>query len=86
MDREYFRAKKTGKKIVGTHTKCCNNDKDIHILNKKKPIDWKLIEEYCEEHLNHFPNHESIVPICCKKCGRLLEYKINLKKKINRGK
>jgi len=28
--------------------------------------------------LIHYPNCETITPICCKKCGRLLEYKSTL--------
>jgi hypothetical protein len=78
VDRKYFTEKKTGKKALGTHTVCCNQVKDRHILNKKKPHEWKLIEDFCEEHLIHYPNCETITPICCKKCGRLLEYKSTL--------
>ena len=78
MDRKYFTEKKTGKKALGTHTVCCNQSKERHILNKKKPHEWKLIEEYCENHLIHYPNCESITPHCCKKCGRLLEYTTKL--------
>ena len=54
MDRTYFKEKKTGKKSKGSHTKCCDQDKDRHILNKKKPHEWELIEEYCENHLAHY--------------------------------
>ena len=75
MDRTYFKEKKSGKKSKGSHTKCCDQDKDRHILNKKKPHEWELIEEYCESHLTHYSTTETIEPICCKICGRLLEYK-----------
>ena len=74
MDRKYFTEKKTGKKTSGTHTVCCNQVKERHVLNKKKPHEWALIEEYCENHLIYYPNSESIRPECCKKCGRLLGY------------
>jgi hypothetical protein len=81
VDRKYFTEKKTGKKALGTHTVCCNQTKDRHILNKKKPHEWKLIEEYCENHLIHYPNCKTITPHCCKKCGRLLEYTTTLNDK-----
>ena len=74
MDREYFKVKKTGKKPKGRYTKCCNQEKDRDILNKNKPEDWKLIEEYCENQLIHYSSTETIEPICCKKCGRLIQY------------
>ena len=81
MDRKYFTEKKTGKKALGTHTVCCNQTKDRHILNKKKPEEWKLIEEYCENHLTHYSSCETIEPICCKVCGRLLKYLCTLNSK-----
>ena len=81
MDRKYFTEKKTGKKTSGTHTACCNQVKERHILNKKKPHEWKLIEEYCENHLIHYANCQTITPHCCKKCGRLIEYTTSLKDK-----
>ena len=42
--------------------------------NVKKKYDWELIEEYIERHLFNYPSTESITPVSCKKCGRLLEY------------
>jgi hypothetical protein len=81
MDRQYFKEKKTGKKSKGSHTKCCDRDKDRHILNKNKPHEWKLIEEYCENHLARYSSTETIEPICCKICGRLLEYKSTVNNK-----
>ena len=51
LNRKYFQEKKTGKRSGGSYTKCCDQLKDRHILNKKKPEEWKLIEEYCENHL-----------------------------------
>ena len=81
MDRKYFTEKKTGKKALGTHTVCCNQSKERHILNKNKPHEWKMIEHHCEEHLLHYSNCESITPICCKECGRLLGYTTKLNDK-----
>ena len=74
MDRNYFKVKRTGKESKGSHTKCCGQDKDRHILNKNKKDEWELIEQHCENHLIHYSNVKNIEPICCKKCGRLLEY------------
>ena len=74
MDREYFKEKKTGKKTTGRYTVCCGQEKDRHILNKKKPHELELIEQHCEDHLTHYSNVETIEPIFCKKCGRLIQY------------
>ena len=78
MDRNYFKEKKTGKKSEGSHTKCCNQDRDRHILNKNKKDEWELIEGHCERHLIHYSSVRDITPICCKVCGRLIEYKCTL--------
>ena len=78
MDRNYFKVKKTGKKSKGSHTICCGQDKDRHILNKNKKDEWELIERHCEDHLSHYSSVKDITPICCKVCGRLLEYKCTL--------
>ena len=78
MDRNYFKEKKTGKKSKGSHTICCDQDKDRHILNKNKKDEWELIEQHCENHLIHYSSVKDITPICCKVCGRLLEYKCTL--------
>ena len=75
MDRNYFKEKHTGKKSKGSHTtKCCNQSKDMHILNKNKKDEWELIEEHCERHLIQYSSVRDITPICCKVCGRLIEY------------
>ena len=73
MDRNYFKVKRTGKESKGSHTKCCGQDKDRHILNKNKKDEWKLIEDHCENHLIHYSTVKDITPICCKVCGRLSE-------------
>ena len=74
MDRDYFKEKHTGKKSKGSHTICCDQEKDRHILNKNKPDEWELIEQHCEDHLIHYSSVKDITPICCKVCGRLLRY------------
>ena len=75
MDRNYFKVKRTGKESKGSHTICCDQDKDRHILNKNKKDEWEMIERHCEDHLTHYSTVKDITPICCKVCGRLLEYK-----------
>ena len=74
MNRSYFKQKKTGKISKGSHTKCCGEAKDRHILNKKKPDEWELIEQHCEDHLARYSSVTDITPICCKVCGRLIRY------------
>ena len=74
MNRSYFKQKKTGKISKGSHTKCCGEAKDRHILNKNKPDEWELIEQHCEDHLARYSSVTDITPICCKVCGRLIRY------------
>ena len=81
LNRKYFQEKKTGKRSGGSYTKCCDQLKDRHILNKKKPHEWKLIEDHCENHLISYSSCETIEPICCKVCGRLLKYLCTLNSK-----
>ena len=78
MDRSYFKEKRTGKKAKGSHTICCGQDKDRHILNKNKKDEWEMIERHCEDHLIHYSSVKDITPICCKVCGRLLRYACTL--------
>ena len=73
MDRSYFKKKDTGKEVE-LLTKCCNTPVDRPGLNKNKPKDWELIEEYCRKQLDDYATTESITPICCKGCGKLLRY------------
>ena len=80
LDRNYFKEKKTGKKTKGSHTICCGQEKDRHILNKNNKEDKELIEDHCEEHLRYYKNVKSIKPVCCKVCGRLMEYIVVLNK------
>ena len=75
LNRDYFKEKKTGKKSKGSRTICCGQDKDRDILNKNNKADWALVEQHCEDHLMYYPSCETIEPISCKKCGRLIEYK-----------
>ena len=80
LDRDYFKEKKTGKKSKGAYTKCCGHVKDRHVLNKNNKEDKELIEDHCEEHLRYYKNVKSIKPVCCKVCGRLMEYIVVLNK------
>ena len=60
LDREYFKEKKTGKKLKGMYTICCGQEKGRDLLNKNNKADWALIEEHCEDHLTYYSNTETI--------------------------
>ena len=81
LDRNYFKEKKTGKKLKGSHTRCCDQEKDRHILNKNNKVDKELIEDYCEEQLLYYQDIKSIRPVCCKVCARLIRYTLVLNKR-----
>jgi len=85
MDRAYFKKKDTGKEVE-LFTKCCNIAVDRIGLNKNKPEDWELIEEHCRRQLDDYPATETITPICCKECGRLLKYSSTVNEKAYYGK
>jgi len=85
MDRAYFKKKDTGKEVE-LLTKCCNTPVDHPGLNKNKPEDWELIEDYCRKQLNDYSSTESITPICCKGCGKLLRYSSTVNDKAYYGK
>ena len=85
MDRAYFKKKDTGKEIE-LLTKCCNTSVDDNSLNKNKPDDWLLIEEYCRKQLDDYPSTETITPICCEECGKLMEYISTVNDKAYHGK
>tara|TARA_R110002020_G_scaffold188487_2_gene387192 strand:- start:1586 stop:1861 length:276 start_codon:yes stop_codon:yes gene_type:complete len=75
LDRDYFKKKANPKAKKGPQlTECCKQDVDRHILNKNKSEDWELIEDYCERGLHSYSNVQSITPVCCKVCGRLINY------------
>ena len=75
INRDYFKLKKDPNALdQDRFMKCCGSDKDDDGLNVKKKRDWELIEEYIEQQLFDYPNTETITPVSCKKCGRLLEY------------
>jgi hypothetical protein len=78
MTREYFKEKHSGKKAEDRFTSCCKIEKDRNILNWKNASDRLLIENKCESHLSEYSGTEWIEPICCDKCGRLLEYRTSL--------
>ena len=80
LDRNYFRYKDRPKKEDEKEiTDCCGQDKEHHVLNSNNKDEWELIERHIERHLRDYPNTESITPVVCEKCGRLIEYISNLK-------
>ena len=85
LDRQYFKKKTNPKyKKDAQLTECCNQNVDMVILNKNNKEEWELIEDYCERSLQTYSNTESITPICCAVCGRLVEYSSTLKdSKVN---
>ena len=80
MDRAYFKKKDTGKEVQ-LFTECCNTEVDRPGLNKNKPEDWELIEDYCRRQLDFHSSLETVTPICCKGCGKLLRYSSTLNEK-----
>ena len=79
MDRDYFKRKKNpdwdAKKKL---TECCEQPIDHEVLNVFKKSDWKQIEEHIRQQLHDYPNTETITPVSCEVCGRLLEYECTL--------
>ena len=75
INRDYFKLKEDPNALKNDkYMKCCGSEKDHEVLNVKKKRDWKLIEEYIERELFEHKNTETVTPVSCKKCGRLLEY------------
>ena len=81
LDRDYFKKKKNPKAEAHKYTECCNQDPDSKILNKNNKEDLEHIESHCENHLIDHSEVETVQPICCKVCGRLVEYSITLNEK-----
>ena len=81
LDRNYFKKKNNPKAEAYKYTKCCNQDPDARILNKNDKDDLEQIENHCENHLMDYSGTETVQPICCKVCGRLIEYRITLNEK-----
>ena len=80
MDRNYFKYKdRPKKKNEAELTPCCNQSVDHKVLNVNRKEDWEIIEDHIEENLRFYTSTESITPVSCKKCGRLLEYVSKLK-------
>jgi|TARA_R100001163_G_scaffold50853_1_gene38276 hypothetical protein len=81
LDRDYFkykdRPKKKGEKDV---TPCCGKSLDRVSLNVNIKEDWKIIEDHIEDKLRDYPHTESITPVSCEDCGRLLSYSSVLKR------
>ena len=82
LDRDYFKKKANPKAKKGPQlTECCKQDVDRNIVNKNNKDDWELIEDHCEEVLQSNSGTETITPVCCEVCGRLIEYKSTLNEK-----
>jgi|TARA_R110000823_G_scaffold190903_3_gene322509 hypothetical protein len=80
IDRDYFKYKDRPKpKDTKRLTPCCDQDLDHEMLNVNDKKDWDLIEEYIEDKLFVYSDTESITPVSCKKCGRLLNYLSKIK-------
>ena len=81
LDRDYFKYKDRPKrKDEKELTPCCNQSVDHRGLNVNREEDWKIIEDHIEEKLRMYSSTESITPVSCKKCGRLLRYSSILKR------
>ena len=79
LDRDYFKKRSNPKAKKGPQfTSCCNQDKDRNTMNVRFSEDWKLIEDYIEEHLREYTKHISVTPVSCEKCGILLEYSTDI--------
>tara|TARA_B100001248_G_C27267259_1_gene401324 strand:+ start:373 stop:672 length:300 start_codon:yes stop_codon:yes gene_type:complete len=79
MDRDYFKKKKDPKWDAKKKlTECCEQDVDHEVLNVFKKDDWEQIEEHIRQQLHDYSNTETITPISCETCGRLLEYSSTL--------
>ena len=78
LDRDYFKYKDNPRRRKTRLTDCCGKDEDHKGLNVNNKEDWKLIEEYIEDSLTDHSSTETITPISCKVCGRLLRYRSTL--------
>ena len=85
LDRDYFKYKNNPKKRKTRLTKCCSIDEDRKLLNVNDEGDWKLIEEHIQRDLDDYPSTETVTPISCKVCGRLLRYQSTLNDKAWRN-
>ena len=81
LDRDYFKYKNNPRKRKTRLTSCCGLDEDHTVLNVNNKKDWELIEEYIENNLADYSSTETITPISCKVCVRLLRYKSTLNSK-----
>ena len=81
LDRDYFKYKDNPRKRKTRLTDCCGLDEDHKVLNVNDEEDWKLIENHIQDNLSTYPSTESITPVSCKVCGRLLRYQSTLNDK-----
>ena len=85
LDRDYFKYKNNPNKRKTRLTDCCGKDEDRKGLNVNNKDDWKLIEEHIQKNLDDYPSTESITPVSCEVCGRLLKYRSTLNDKAWRN-
>ena len=81
LDRDYFKYKNNSRKRKTRLMECCGSDEDHKGLNVNNEEDWKMIEGYIRQSLDNYPSTETITPISCKVCGRLLRYQSTLNDK-----
>ena len=81
LDRDYFKYKDNPKKRKTRETDCCGQDEDRRLLNVNNEGDWKIIENHIQNALTDHSSTETITPISCKVCGRLLKYQSTLNDK-----
>ena len=81
LDRDYFKYKDNPRKRKTRLTECCDVDEDVKCLNVNDEVDWKMIENHIQNSLDDYPSTETITPISCKVCGRLIRYESTLNEK-----
>ena len=81
LDRDYFKYKDNPRKRKTRLAGCCGADEDLRCLNVNEEEDWKLIENHIQNSLVDYPSTETITPISCKVCGRLIRYESTLNDK-----
>ena len=82
LDRDYYKKKDNPKwNAVQKLTPCCEQPVDHDFLFVNKKGDWEMIEEHIRQYLHDYPNTETVTPVSCEVCYRLLEYSCTLNEK-----
>ena len=79
IDRDYFKKKENPKwNAEKKVTPCCEQpiDEDFLFVNNKEH--WEMIEEHIRQYLHDYSKTESVTPVSCEVCHRLLEYTTTL--------